>query len=58
MSLVLDASIASAWLFEDEATPRTDDILRRVPAEGATVPAPWRLDVANALRSAVAQGGG
>lgn len=47
--LVVDASIALTWCFEDEVTARTEAIGARVDAEGAIVPDLWRLEVANAL---------
>jgi predicted nucleic acid-binding protein len=50
--LILDASMAIAWVFEDEGPPPLN-ILSRVRAEGAIVPSLWRLEVASALRSAV-----
>ena len=53
MSLVLDASMAIAWMFEDEHTPSVLAALQRVASEGAIVPSLWRLEVANALRTAV-----
>ena len=53
MSLVLDASLALAWLFEDECTPAVDAVLTRVAAAGARVPALWRLEVGNALQTAI-----
>lgn len=53
MSLVLDASMAVAWLFADEHSEAAQDVLRRVVRDGATVPALWRLEVANVLRNAV-----
>lgn len=53
MSIVLDASMAIAWLFTDERTPAAHAIMRRVVAEGALVPSLWRLEVANVLRNAV-----
>jgi predicted nucleic acid-binding protein len=53
---VLDASMAVAWLFDDERTDGTDEALRRVVAESAIVPSPWRLEVANVLRNAVRRG--
>lgn len=52
MSLVLDASMSIAWLFEDERTEAALSVLRRVTAEGALVPSLWRLEVANVLRNA------
>ena len=56
MSVVLDASMAVAWLFDDERTPAAHAVMRRVVAEGAVVPALWRLEVANVLRNAVRRG--
>lgn len=56
MTLVLDASMAVAWLFDDEHTGGTAEALRRVVAEGAIVPSLWRLEVANLLRNAMRRG--
>lgn len=56
MSLVLDASMAIAWLFRDERSETPQIILRRIAIEGAFVPSHWRLEVANALRNAVRRG--
>ncbi|MBV8088061.1 MAG: type II toxin-antitoxin system VapC family toxin [Alphaproteobacteria bacterium] len=53
MSLVLDASLALSWYFEDERTPAADALLDRVADQGATVPGLWRLEVANGLRTAL-----
>ncbi|MCG6115473.1 MAG: type II toxin-antitoxin system VapC family toxin [Mesorhizobium sp.] len=50
MSLVLDASVAIAWLFADETTDATEAIFDEVAAKGAIVPAIWSLEVANALQ--------
>ena len=49
----MDASVAVAWCFEDEATPETEGILDLL-AKGTTVvvPAVWPLEVANAMLSA------
>lgn len=54
--LVLDASIAIAWCFEDEASPQTEAIADRVRDEGALVPALWQLEVANVLVQAERRG--
>jgi predicted nucleic acid-binding protein len=53
VSLVLDASMTVAWLFDDERTDAARAALRRVVAEGAVVPSLWPLEVANVLRNAV-----
>lgn len=49
---VLDCSIAAAWLFEDEAAPATDALLRRLSRDGAFVPGLWRLELGNVLTQA------
>ena len=46
---VLDASVALAWCFEDENTPSARQILARLTAEAASVPATWPIEVANVL---------
>lgn len=46
---VLDASIALAWCFEDEATAGTRRILARLDTEFASVPAIWPVEIANVL---------
>lgn len=53
MSVVLDASVSLAWLFEDEATPAIDALFREVAGLGAFVPGLWRLEIANGLRMSV-----
>ena len=53
MSLVLDASMALSWQFRDESTPAGRAVLQRIVETGAIVPAHWRLEVANGLRTAV-----
>jgi predicted nucleic acid-binding protein len=53
---VVDASIALAWCFDDESTPTTVDVLRRLLLEGGIAPAHWPLEIANALRYAADSG--
>jgi len=53
VSLVIDSSITLAWFFEDERTDRADAVMRQVSKAGAVVPLLWRLEVADALQSAV-----
>ena len=48
-AFVLDCSVAMTWLFQDEATPDTAKILRRLDAEAALVPAWWFLELANVM---------
>jgi predicted nucleic acid-binding protein len=56
VSLVIDASMAIAWLFRSERTQAAQSILRRVVTEGATVPSLWRLEIANVLRASARRG--
>lgn len=53
MSLVLDASLALSWYFEDERTSAADALLDQVADAGAVVPALWRLEIANGFCSAI-----
>ena len=47
--LVLDASIALAWCFKNEATAAADQVLERLAVEAASVPTIWHLEIANVL---------
>ena len=53
MSLALDASLTMAWYFDDESTAATDALLDQVTDAGAVAPTVWRLEVANALQTAI-----
>lgn len=46
---VIDASVALAWCFDDEATAATRALLDRFTDESAEVPSLWHLEIANAL---------
>ena len=46
---VIDASVALAWCFGDEATEATRALLDRFEDERAEVPSLWHLELANAL---------
>ncbi len=46
---VIDASVALAWCFDDEATAATRALLDRFEDEHAEVPSLWHLELANAL---------
>lgn len=46
---VIDASVALAWCFDDEATEATRALLDRFEDERADVPSLWHLELANAL---------
>ena len=51
--MVLDSSVALAWVYEDEGGDAIDQVLERVVQGGAWVPAVWHLEVANSLEQAV-----
>ena len=53
---VVDCSIAMAWLFHDEATPRTTALLNRLATETALVPAWWFIEITNVLAMAERKG--
>lgn len=54
--MVLDCSLAMAWCFEDEASADCDAVLDQVGRTGASVPALWHWEVANALAMAERRG--
>lgn len=47
--LVIDASAALSWCFEDEAGVEADSLIDKVAAEGVAVPSLWPLEIANGL---------
>ena len=47
--IVIDASVALAWCFPDEASDYADDVLVALDGRTAMVPAIWPVEVANAL---------
>ncbi|HVY84478.1 MAG TPA: type II toxin-antitoxin system VapC family toxin [Caulobacterales bacterium] len=53
MSIVIDASVAACWIFENEATPATDALLARVRDSGGIVPVLWNWEMANLLIAGV-----
>ena len=53
---ILDASIATGWLLEDEQDPRSLAVQAQVHREGAVVPLHWRFEVANSLLVAERRG--
>jgi predicted nucleic acid-binding protein len=55
-AIVVDASIAVSWCFDDEASPATEAVLDRVRREGGTVPGLWPLELANVLLGAERRG--
>jgi predicted nucleic acid-binding protein len=57
MSLVLDSSLALAWIYADETTEAVLNIFERIMnRDQAWIPALWRWEVANALQMNVRRG--
>lgn len=54
--LVIDASVALSWAFEDEADALSDRVLDALADGVAVVPAVWPLEVSNALVTAQRRG--
>jgi len=52
VSVVLDASVALAWCFEDEQTDAVMALLARVVQSGAVVPLLWPIEILNGLLTA------
>jgi predicted nucleic acid-binding protein len=46
---VLDASVALAWAFEDEASSYADEVIEALKVTDAPVPLIWPLEVNNAV---------
>jgi predicted nucleic acid-binding protein len=55
-SFVIDASLAMAWCFPEEATTATHELLDRMEREAAAVPAWWFLEITNVLALAERKG--
>ena len=55
-AFVVDCSITMTWLFKDEATPKTAELLNRLTSETALVPAWWLVEVTNVLALAERKG--
>ena len=56
MSIVIDSSIALAWIYDDERTEAIERILEIVIESSGWVPAIWRLEVANGLQQGIRRG--
>ena len=48
-AFVVDCSVAMAWLFHDEATPKTAALLNRLATETVLVPGWWFIEITNVL---------
>jgi predicted nucleic acid-binding protein len=55
-ALVIDASVALSWCFEDEASAETDQLFERVRNDGALVPPLWHLELGSVLLQAERRG--
>ncbi len=55
-AFVVDCSIAMAWLFHDEATPKTTALLHRLATQTALVPGWWFIEITNVLALAERKG--
>lgn len=55
-AFVVDCSMAMAWLFRDEATPKTAALLNRLATEAALVPGWWFIEIINVLAIAERKG--
>jgi predicted nucleic acid-binding protein len=53
---VVDASVALAWCFADEASELADRVLEQLEHGEALAPSIWPLEVANGLRTAERRG--
>jgi predicted nucleic acid-binding protein len=56
VSLVLDSSVALAWVYSDETTEAIRLVFEQLSQSGAWVPSLWRLEVANVLEVGVRRG--
>jgi|SRR5271155_3473492 len=56
MSLVLDSSVALAWIYADETTDAVLRLFDDVRLDGAWVPGLWRWEIANVLQLSVRRG--
>lgn len=56
MPFVLDNSVVTGWYIEDQATDYTETIAAKLETDRAIVPALWRLEFANVLKTACTRG--
>lgn len=56
MTLVIDSSVALAWIYTGEMTLPVQQVFDRVISGRGWVPAIWRLEIANSLLMAIRRG--
>jgi len=56
MSMVLDSSVALAWVYADETTDAVLRLFDDIRSDGAWVPGLWRWEIANVLHLNVRRG--
>ncbi len=56
MNLVLDSSVALAWVYADETTDAVLGLFDEIRIHGAWVPGLWRWEIANVLQLNVRRG--
>jgi len=56
VSLVLDSSVALAWVYIEERSAAIAAVFDQITEAGAWVPSLWRLEVANVLEMGVRRG--
>jgi predicted nucleic acid-binding protein len=54
--IVIDASVVGTWIFGDEQTPASLDLLRKIKLHEFVVPAIWTTEITNLLLVAVRSG--
>ncbi len=54
--VIVDASVAASWCFEDETSAFTEAVLDDVTQNGARVPALWLFEMSNVLATAERRG--
>lgn len=56
LSSVIDASVASAWMLDDESDPFADEVYAILQANDGVVPQHWHFEIRNALLMAGRRG--
>ena len=49
LSSVIDASVASAWMLDDESDPFANEVYAILQANDGVVPQHWHFEIRNAL---------